>query len=47
VVQHTHGADITEIVEVAAHVRAAGVEADLAAATINRRLAILRRAEIS
>jgi len=42
-VQHTHGADITEIVEVAAHVRAAGVEADLAAATINRRLAILRR----
>ena len=43
VVQHTHGADITEIVEVAAHVRAAGVEADLAAATINRRLAILRR----
>lgn len=43
VVQHTHGADLTEIVEVAAKVRAAGVAADLAAATINRRLAILRR----
>jgi integrase len=43
VVQHTHGADITEIVEVAAKVRAAGVAANLSAATINRRLAILRR----
>jgi integrase len=43
VVQHTHGADLTEIVEVAAKVRSAGVAADLAAATINRRLAILRR----
>lgn len=43
VVQHTHGSDITEIVEVAAQVRAAGVAANLSAATINRRLAILRR----
>lgn len=43
VVQHTHGADLTEIVEVAAQVRAAGVAANLSAATINRRLAILRR----
>lgn len=43
VVQHTHGADLLEIVEVAAKVRAAGVAANLSAATINRRLAILRR----
>ena len=43
VVQHTHGADLSEIVEVSAQVRAAGVSANLSAATINRRLAILRR----
>jgi len=42
-VQYTHGADLSEIVEVAAQVRAAGVAANLSAATINRRLAILRR----